>query len=156
MPPCFRVRGQVQTVALTTGQHTSQLLLIGALEAEAGHIGAGRHLHTGHLDEVEAAGHGFPQVLVRIQALTVLVHVADFDGVADLQLAAGQRLQAHDGLEQRGLTHAVRADYADDAVARQREGQVVDEHTLAEGLVDVVGFQHGGTQARAGRNLNLI
>ena len=31
---------QVQTVALTTGEHAGQLLLVGALEAEAGHVGA--------------------------------------------------------------------------------------------------------------------
>ena len=149
-------QGQVQTVALTTGQHTSQLLLIGALEAEAGHIGAGRHLHTGHLDEVEAAGHGFPQVLVRIQALTVLVHVADFDGVADLQLAAGQRLQAHDGLEQRGLTHAVRADYADDAVARQREGHTRAHNTiLVNGIGQPYSMQGYGNVMRAMGGDNL-
>ena len=89
LPPCFRVRARFRRLRSPPESTPVRLLLVGALEAEAGHIGAGRHLgHAGHLDEVEAAGHGFPQVLVRVEALTVLVDVADLDGVADLQLAA--------------------------------------------------------------------
>ena len=38
-------------------------------------------------------------------------------------------------------------------ITRQGEAQVVDEHAVAERLVDMLGFQNGGTQTRAGRNL---
>ena len=40
---------QVQTVAFAAGQHAHQLLLVGTLEAEGRHVGAGRHFHAGHL-----------------------------------------------------------------------------------------------------------
>jgi hypothetical protein len=59
-------------------------------------------------------------------------------GLADLELAGVGLLQADDRLEQRRLADAVRADDADDAVARQRERQVVDEHPVAEALAQVV------------------
>ena len=66
LPPCLSVRRQVQAVALAAGEHAGRLLLVGALEAEAGHIGAGGHLDfAGHFDEVKAVGHRLPQVLVR-------------------------------------------------------------------------------------------
>ena len=71
------------------------------------------------------------------------------DGLTDLQVAAGERLQAHDGLEQGGLTHAVGTDHAHDAVARQGEGEIVDEHAAVELLVQVLGHQDLGAQTRA-------
>ena len=110
---------QVQAVALTTGEHPGLLLLVRALEAEGGDVGAGRHFDVADLDVVEAVGDDLPQGLVRVDAAAALVRVGDLDRIADLQLAAVERLQADDGLEQRGLADAVGADDADDAVARQ-------------------------------------
>ena len=146
---------QVQAVALTAGEHAGQLLLVGTLEAEAGHIGTGRHLHAADLNEVQPVGDGLPQVFLRVEACAVLIHVADLDGFAHGQLTRGERFQADDRLEQRGLADAVRADHADDAVARQREAQIVDEHAVAEGLVDMLGLQHLRPQTRPRRNLDL-
>ena len=58
-------------------------------------------------------------------------------------------------LEERGLAHAVGADDAHDAVARQREGEVVDEHAVAEALAEVVRLEHLGAQARARRDVDV-
>ena len=69
---------------------------------------------------------------------------------------ASERLEADDGLEQRRLADAVRADDADDAVARQRERQVVDEHPVAEALAQVLGLDDDAAQARARRDLDLL
>ena len=44
LPPCFKRERKVQAVALAAGEHAGELLLVGSLEAEAGHIGAGGHL----------------------------------------------------------------------------------------------------------------
>src|SRR5204862_7062428 len=74
----------------------------------------------------------------------------------DPYLAAVRLLHPDDGLEQRGLTHAVRADDADDAVARQGEGQVVDQYPVAEALGQVVGLDDQVAQPRARRNLDLL
>ena len=70
-------------------------------------------------DVVEPVGDDLPQRLVRVDAAAALVDVGDLDRLADLELAAVERLEADDRLEQRGLADAVRADDADDAVARQ-------------------------------------
>ena len=65
-------------------------------------------------------------------------------------------LVAHDHLEQRGLADAVRADDADQPVARQREAQPVDQHPVAEALAQVGDLDHLVTQPRARRNLDLL
>ena len=109
---------EVEAVALTTGEHAGLLLLVRALEAELRHVGARRDLDLADRDVVEAVGDDLPQRLVRVDAAAALVDVADLDGLADLELAAVERLEADDRLEQRGLADAVRADDADDAVAR--------------------------------------
>lgn len=54
------------------------------------------------------------------------------------------------------LPAAVRADDADDAVARQREAQVVDQDLLAEGLVELVDLDDDIAQTRARRDLDLL
>ncbi len=54
------------------------------------------------------------------------------------------------------LADAVRADHADDAVARQRERQTVDERAVAEGLLQALGLDDDGAQARTGRDLDLL
>ena len=59
-------------------------------------------------------------------------------------------LLAGDHAEQRGLAGAVRADHADDAGRRQREGEVVDEQAVAVALVDVLGLDHDVAEAPPG------
>ena len=112
---------QVQTVALATGEYAGALLLVLALKAKARHIGAAGDLGLAHHHVVQAIRDDLPQVLVGVDARTVLVDVGDLDGLAHLELARSQRLQTHDGLEERSLAHAVGADDAHDAVARQSE-----------------------------------
>ena len=84
------------------------------------------------------------------------VDVADLDGLADRQLAAVERLEADDRLEQGGLTDAVRADDADDAVTRQREGQTINKRAIAKALLKILRLDDDATQARARRNLNFL
>ncbi len=85
-----------------------------------------------------------------------LVDVADLDRLADLQLAAVERLEADDRLEQRGLADAVRADDADDAVRRQREAEAVDEVAAVEALLEVLGLDDDVAEARSRRDLDLV
>src|SRR5690606_26293170 len=94
--------------------------------------------------------------LRRVDVLAALVDVGDLDGLADLEVAAVERLQPDDRLEQRGLADAVRADDADDAVARQRERQPVDEEPVAEALAQVGRLDDDRAQARARRDLDLL
>ena len=70
---------------------------------------------------VQAIRDDLPQVLIGVDARTVLVDIGDLDGLAHLELARSQRFQTHDGLEECGLAHTVGADDAHNAVARQGE-----------------------------------
>ena len=104
---------------------------------------------------VQTVRDDLPQVLIGVDALTVLVDIGDLDGLAHLELARGQRLQTHNRLEQRGLTDAVGANHAHDSVARQGERKVVDEHTTVELLVQVMGLQDLVAQTRADGDANV-
>ena len=104
---------------------------------------------------VQAVRDDLPQVLVGVDAGTVLVDVRNLDGLAHLELARSQRLQTHNRLEQRGLTDTVGADDAHDAVARQGERKVIDEHAAIELLVQVMGLEHLVAQTRAHRDADI-
>ena len=73
-----------------------------------------------------------------------------------LSVAAVERLEADDRLEQGRLADAVRADDADDAVTRQREAEAVDEDAVAEALLELLRLDHLGAEARAGRDHDLL
>ena len=71
-------------------------------------------------------------------------------------MRAGIRLLlARDQPEGGRLAGAVRADHADDAAARQREGQVVEQHRVAVGLLQAAGFDDDVAETRTGRNVDL-
>ena len=146
---------QVQTVTLAAGEHAGALLLVLALKAKARHIGATGNLGLADHHVVQAVRDDLPQILVGVDARTVLVDVGDLDGLAHFELARSQRLQAHDRLEQRGLTDAVGADDAHDAVARQGERKVIDEHAAIELFVQMMGLEHLVAQTRAHRDANV-
>ncbi len=67
----------------------------------------------------------------------------------------GLVLSGHDA-EQSRLARAVRADDADDAAGRQAEGQVLEQHTVAERLADLVGLDDEITEPRPRRNVDLV
>ena len=86
----------------------------------------------------------------------VLLDVGELDRLADLDLAVVGLLLADQHLEQRRLAGAVGADDADDAVARQRERQVVDQDPVAEALGQLLRLDDDAAQARARRDLDLL
>src|SRR5688572_25078752 len=130
--------GQVQAAALAAGQRADQLLLVAALEVEAADVGARLDLDLADRDDVRAARHLLPDVLVALELLAALVHVRDLHRVADVDLALVRLLLARDHLEQRGLARAVGADDADDGAGRDGDVEVVDQQAVAEALADVL------------------
>ena len=57
--------------------------------------------------------------------------------------------------EERRLAGAVRADHADDAAGRQREGEALDEELVAEALRDVLRLDDDVPEPRAGGDVDL-
>src|SRR3989440_4729 len=110
---------QVEPVALAAGPYPGRLLLVRAFETERGDVRPRRHLDLADHQVVQAVGDDLPHGLPRVQPGARLIDVGQLDGLADAYLAAVRLLQPDDGLEQGGLTDAVGADDADDAVARQ-------------------------------------
>src|SRR5690606_13293473 len=132
------------------------LLLVRSLEPELRHVRAARDLRLADRDDVEPVGDDLPQRLVRVDVRAALVDVGDLDRLADLQVAAVQRLESDDRLEERRLADAVRPDDADDAVRREREREPVDELAVAEALLQVLRLDHDRAEARPRRDLDLL
>ena len=69
---------------------------------------------------------------------------------------ASGRLGAGEHAEQRGLAGTVRPDDADDAAARQREIQVIDQQAIAESLAQALDLDDQVAQPRSGRDVDLV
>ncbi|ELP47394.1 30S ribosomal protein S5 [Mycobacterium avium subsp. paratuberculosis S5] len=147
---------QVEPVAFAAGQHAGRLLLIRPLEPERRHVGARRHFVLADLDVVQPVRDDLPHRLFRVDPGAGLVDVAELDRFADLDGAAVGLFQPDDGLEQRGLADPVGADDADDAVARQGEGQVLDQGAPVVALVQVFDLDHHVAQPGPDRYLDLL
>ncbi len=102
-------------------------------------------------------GPGQPEVFLRAQAgqdAAALRHVADAEAAAlvrrplrdidavDDDLAPGRRHQAHDGLQQGGLAHAVVADDADRLAFAQRQRDAAQHRHLAIAGTQVGNVEH--------------
>jgi hypothetical protein len=81
---------------------------------------------------------------------------ADLHRLADLHGTGVRLLQPDDRLEERRLADPVRADDADDAVARQVNAEVLDEHPVTEALLRLLDLDDGRAQPRARRDLDLL
>ena len=62
-------QGQVETVALTSGEDTAELLLVGSREVEARDVGAGVDLTVAQADELGVLRYGLVDGLVGVYAL---------------------------------------------------------------------------------------
>src|SRR5690606_7265968 len=122
-------QGEVETVALTSGEHAGLLLLVRTLESELRDVRTRRDLGLADRDDVESVRYDLPERLVGVDVRAALVDVADLDGLADLEVAPVERLKPDDRLEQRRLADTVRTDDADNAVRRKAEAEAVDERT---------------------------
>ena len=147
--------GQVDAVAFAARERPDLALLLAALEVEPRHVGARRHRLAAHRQLVEAVGDLVEHGLVRIERVAALIDIADLHRLAEPQRAGVGLLLTGDQPEQRRLAGAVRADDADDAAARQRERQVVEQHRVAVGLAQVARLDHHVAEPRAGRNVDL-
>ena len=94
---CF---GQVQTAALTAGQHADFLLLVATIEVEAAAIRTAWHLEFAHGHDVEATGHIFPNGFFVGQVVAVLVDKGHLHGLANFDRAAVRLLFASNQFEQ--------------------------------------------------------
>ena len=96
-----------------------------------------------------------PDVVVRVQVVARLIHVAQLDRVAVFHAALVGLLLSGQHAEQRRLARAVRADHADDPAGRQREAEAVDEQPVAIGLRQPLDLDHLLAQARPVRDDDL-
>ena len=136
----------MQTVALTTGKHSAELLLVGAGKVETGQIGACIDVASTHADQIVSAGNDLIHALVGVDILMLLVHIGHLYGLPYLKLAFICLFQPHDKAEKRGLTGTVRADDTHDSVGRKHEVEIIKQQFVAKRLCHMLGFNHFITQ----------
>ena len=134
--------GQVQTIAFATRKHAAEFVLVGTVEVEAAQISVNIDVASAHADQVVATAHHVVDRLVGLDVLVLLIDVGKFHGLAFGEGAAVGFLQAHDEAEEGCLARTVGADDAHDAVGRQHEVEVLEEHLVAESLGHMHGFEH--------------
>ena len=153
----FTLQGQrqMQTVALTAGEHTAFLLLVSAGEVETAQVSAGIDLTTGYTNELRTAADGLEHTLVRIDIRVLLIYITDLHRLADRERTLVGFLGTDDHAEQGRLTGSVRTDHTYDAVGRQHEIEVLEQQTVAKRLRYAFGVNDLVTQTRTVRNEDL-
>jgi hypothetical protein len=141
--------GQQHAVPFPTREPSDLLLLVAALEAEAGHIGTGVQLAAPDDQAIRTTGDLLEDGCLTRQGLSGLVDVGEDHARPDRQRPVVRLLFTDDHPEQRRLPRTVRTDDADDAAARQRKGETVDEQAVAVRLDDAVGLDDLVPQAGA-------
>src|SRR5689334_18308901 len=145
----------MHAVALTARQRTDLLLLVGALEIERRAIAARIDLALAEQDQLVAAGNLLPDRLLAVEIVARLVDIAEMHALADGDGALVRLLLPGDHPEQSGLAGAVGTDHADDAARRQLEGEILDKHAVAEGLVQPLEVDDVLAEALGHRNGDL-
>src|SRR5207247_81389 len=145
----------MDTVALAAREIADALLLVRPAEVERRDVRARVARPGADLDVLLALGDLLPDVLLRIERVARLRHVAELDGLPDDQRAAIRLLLAGDEAEQRRLPGSVRTDDPDDPTAGQREGEVVEQQAIAIPFAQLVGVDDDVAEPRSGRDADL-
>ena len=144
----FQHLGKMNAVALAAGKRTHFLLLVGAAEIEAAHIGPRIELAVAKLNDLGPAADFFPHRLVRVERGAALVDIAQGDGFANLKFAFIGRFLANNHAKQRSLASAVWPNDTNNPARWQLEFQVFVEQPVAIPFGDIVGAHNHIAQAR--------
>ncbi|MNZ39227.1 hypothetical protein D3C78_567160 [compost metagenome] len=146
----------MQTAALTPGEVLDELLLVATFEVEAANVGTRRNLVGADTQLVGTIGDLLEHGLAAVQVFTALVNTGQLHGFTDLDAARVRLFLAHQHAEQGRLTGTVTTDHADDGTFRHGERQVVDQHAVAITFGNVLELDDLVTQARTGRDVDLV
>src|SRR5437773_858891 len=146
---------EMDAVALAAREISDALLLVGPAEIERRDVRARVARPGADLDGLLTLGDLLPDVLLRIERVARLRHVAELHRLAHHQRAAVRLLFTGDEAEQRRLPGSVRTDDPDDATARQREGEVVEQQAIAIALAELVRVDDDVAEPRSRRDADL-
>src|SRR5699024_4566080 len=152
----FQSQRQVQAVALTTGENLGWLLLVRPLETECGKVCTRRHFVLAYVNVVQTFRDYFPDGCFGIDVCAVLVNIGQLNGVTNINGTRIWLFQAHNRLEQGSLTNTVGTNDANDAIAWQGKGQILNQSASVKALGQVLSFNNLVAQAWWGRNLDFF
>ncbi len=148
--------GEVQPVALATREVADALLLVGALEVEAGDVRAAVDLAVADLQVVDAAGDLLVDRLVGVERFARLVDVRELARSGRLFSVPASGCSCPTSMRNSVVLPApFGADDADDAARRQREREVFDEQLVAVALGELLGLDDEVAEPRPGRDRDL-
>ncbi len=145
----------MHAVALTTRQNTYWFLLVPAFEIKSPHISATGHCTFAKLDHIKPVGYFLPNGFLRVQCITRLVDIADFNRFPHFKCATIRRFTAGQHSKQRGFACPISPDNANNATRWQAKGQVFNQKFVAIALVQAFSLDHNPTKARTGRDRYL-
>jgi len=145
----------VESVPLTSGEHSDLLLLVRAAEVEPGEVGAARHLGASEVDDVGAVRDLLEDALGAVEIVAGLVDVGELHRLAHGERAGVGLLLARDHAEEGRLSGAVRPDDSHDRAGRDIEGEVVDQQLVLVALRDSLGLDHDVAETGPFRDQDL-
>ncbi len=128
----------MQTVSLSSRQHSAELFLIGTREIEPAHPGTGVYVFITEAYPFRIGSYGLEHGLVRIDALVLLVHVGDLDRLSYIDASLVRSVKSHYKTEKRSLTRTVRAYHAHDSSRRKDKRQVFEEQFVSVSLAHIM------------------
>ena len=138
----------MQTVALTTREHSTEFALVSARKVESGDISTSVDVTSSHADRLVTLCHHIIHRFVGVDILMLLIDIGQFHCLAHLEGATIHLLQSHDETEERRLSCTVGSDDPHDTIGRKHEVEVVEEHLLTESLFHVLCLYHLIAQSR--------
>ena len=137
----------MEAVALTTREHTDELLLVGTGKVEARQVCAGIHLATTHAEGLLTARNNLVYALFGVDILVSLVNVGNLHGLTYIEATLVYLLLLHNEAEECSFTRTVGTYHTYDTIGRQHKVEVVKEKFLAIGLGNALRFDNLITQA---------
>ena len=138
----------MQTVALTTREHSALLLLISTAEVKPREISPHVDILAAHADGLIASADDLIDGLLGINILVLLIDITQFDRLTHGEGSCIGLLQTHDQTEQRGLSRTVRTNDTYNAIWRQHEIKVAEQRLLGIGFCHMLGLDHLIAQTR--------
>jgi hypothetical protein len=154
----FESLGEVDAVALPSGEGTDPLLLIRSREIEAGDIGAGVDLSIAEEKGLLSIGDLLPDGGIGAKGIAALIDIGEPDGLTDAKVAVVGGLLTGDQAEEGRLAGPIGTDDADDASGGEAKTELLEEELFAirpVGLGDVVGLDDQVSEARSGRDIEF-
>ena len=120
----------MQTISLTTGEHTTKFFLIGSGEIETRKISTCINITSAHTKQIITTGNYLINTLVRVNVFMLLVDIGYFYSFSYFKFPLIYGFQSHNQTEKCSFSCTIRTDYADNAIRGKHKIQIVKQQFI--------------------------